>query len=74
MLLRLLAGEEPVDIAETEGREYITMYKRYRYLLMTLKRRLTRTPTSPGMRYSNARESTRPEMSPPQCSTAAPRP
>jgi hypothetical protein len=71
LLLRLLAGKELTDIATDEGIRYITVYKRYRRLLKTLKRRLTAKTTSPAMRCSNARRTTRPGMSPPQCSTRA---
>ena len=44
LLVRLLAGEELSEIAETEGRAYITIYMRYRHLLRTLRQRLGPAP------------------------------
>jgi hypothetical protein len=44
LLVRLLAGEELDGIAETDGMLYITVYKRYRHLLRTLRQRLRQGP------------------------------
>jgi hypothetical protein len=44
LLVRLLAGEELVDIAEAEGLMYITAYMRYRHLLKILRQRLQQGP------------------------------
>jgi hypothetical protein len=40
LLRQVLAGTELQEIAEAEGVAYITVYKRYRHLLRTLKRQL----------------------------------
>jgi hypothetical protein len=71
LLLRLLAGEELVDIAEAEGVAYITVYKRYRHLLTTLKWQLTAKATSPALRDMASRGTAAPGMSPDECSQNA---
>jgi hypothetical protein len=40
LLLQILAGEELVEVAGAEGMAYITVYKRYRHLVRTLRNQL----------------------------------